>query len=115
MKQKCFDVSADNSDQAIDQFANDLSQLRQARKLRPCPFPELLRSVDLIMRLGMKKRFSYSELAEALARDGGLRVDRLKLRRFVAKYLPDVFRFRSQFKFNRNVAIAKENKDECKK
>ena len=114
MKRHYFDLNPLGSDQYFDQLENDLSQLRQARKLRPCPSPEPLPWVEWIQRRGMRKFFTYSQLAEALAHDGGPRVERLKLRRFIAKYLPEVFTFRSQFKFNRNVTIAKENKNEGK-
>jgi len=113
MDRKCFDIDALGCDQAAEQFEKDLSELRQARKLRPCPSPELLPWVSLLQRHGMRKFFSYSQLAETLAVAGGPRIERLKLRRFIAKYLPEVFKFRSQFKFNRSVAIAKDNQNEC--
>ena len=107
-----FGLNVASSEFEVEQSEKALSDLRKARKLRPRPTPELLKRVEWIRRFGTRKFFSYSELSEALAHAGGPRVERLKLRRFIAKYLPEVFKFRSQFQFNRNVEIAKENQNE---
>jgi hypothetical protein len=91
---------------------NERAQLAHARKARPRPASKLLLYVNRIRELGLQKRFSYAALSEKISAEGGPAVDRLTLRRFVEQNLPDVFLFRSKFKFNRNPQPFKENTHE---
>ncbi|MCA3027715.1 MAG: hypothetical protein ING66_03865 [Rhodocyclaceae bacterium] len=94
---------------------DDRAQLVRARKARLRPASKLLLYVDRIQQLGMQKYFSYSAIAEKLVQEGGPKVHRLALRRFVERNLPDVFAFRSNFEFNRShPQSAKENTHEEK-
>jgi len=112
MKHYDFVLPESVSEEDLDLHEKDLRELREARKVRPRSASDLLLWVGWLEKRGKRKFFSYQQLADTLADARGPHVTRLQLRRFIEKNLPQVFEFRSQFEFNRNVPVAKESKND---
>jgi hypothetical protein len=89
-------------DATAKQEKQNIADLRKARRTRSKPFERLIPYLEMIQRFGLSGHFSYQDLVEAVAFRGCHRVSRNAMRRFVQRYVPEVFAMRSQCRHNRN-------------